>query len=244
MSDLQIGLAVIGALVIGVVIAYNRVQENRFRHRAETSFKQDRGDALLEPGVARARAAHRTNAISRRGRIRRCGVRPRRTHWHAGRRRQTNQRDSGISDRLCDRGELRADHRARLVAPAAGCARRPGQARAGACGSAGRRMDCARQCARGRDPRAPCAAIGGSARPRDAGRSGGVPAPGAAVGRRCRRQRASTAARKLRAGRPRPRPVLRRCRRRRGLERGGGQRRCVPGRQGAQLRRGSRLQPG
>jgi len=52
MSDLQIGLAVIGALVIGVVIAYNRMQESRYRHRAEASFKQARGDALLEPGVA------------------------------------------------------------------------------------------------------------------------------------------------------------------------------------------------
>jgi FtsZ-interacting cell division protein ZipA len=49
MSDLQIALTVVGALVIACVIVYNRVQENRFRRRAEASFGGDRGDALLDP---------------------------------------------------------------------------------------------------------------------------------------------------------------------------------------------------
>lgn len=48
MSDLQIGLAVIGAVVIAGVLAYNRVQETRFRKRAETAFAGDQGDVLLE----------------------------------------------------------------------------------------------------------------------------------------------------------------------------------------------------
>jgi len=51
MSDLQVALLVIGVVVIGGVIAYNRVQESRFRRRAEASLGGDRGDALLEPVV-------------------------------------------------------------------------------------------------------------------------------------------------------------------------------------------------
>ena len=49
MSDLQIALTVVGALVIGCVIAYNRIQENRFRRRARESFSGVHGDALLDP---------------------------------------------------------------------------------------------------------------------------------------------------------------------------------------------------
>jgi hypothetical protein len=49
MSELQIGLLVVGAAVIIGVIAYNRIQESRFRRRAEEAFAPDRGDALLEP---------------------------------------------------------------------------------------------------------------------------------------------------------------------------------------------------
>ena len=52
MSELQIGLLIVGAAVIGGVIAYNRVQEARFRQRAEQAFAPDRGDALLEPAHA------------------------------------------------------------------------------------------------------------------------------------------------------------------------------------------------
>ena len=49
MSDLQIALTAVGALVVGCVIAYNRIQENRFRRRAQESFRGDHGDALLDP---------------------------------------------------------------------------------------------------------------------------------------------------------------------------------------------------
>ena len=48
MSDLQIALTVVGALVIAGVIVYNRFQESRFRRRAEASLGVDRGDALLD----------------------------------------------------------------------------------------------------------------------------------------------------------------------------------------------------
>jgi FtsZ-interacting cell division protein ZipA len=53
MSDLQIGLLLVGVLVIVGVIVYNRVQEARFRERAESAFAPPEGDALLEPGAAR-----------------------------------------------------------------------------------------------------------------------------------------------------------------------------------------------
>jgi FtsZ-interacting cell division protein ZipA len=52
MSDLQIGLLIVGAVVIVGVVAYNRIQEFRFRRRAELAFAPDRGDALLEPAHA------------------------------------------------------------------------------------------------------------------------------------------------------------------------------------------------
>jgi hypothetical protein len=55
MSELQIVLLLIGVLVIIGVVIYNRVQEARFRERAENAFAQPAGDALLEPGVARER---------------------------------------------------------------------------------------------------------------------------------------------------------------------------------------------
>ena len=48
MSDLQIALTVAGALVIACVIVYNRIQESRFRRRADASLGADRGDALLD----------------------------------------------------------------------------------------------------------------------------------------------------------------------------------------------------
>jgi FtsZ-interacting cell division protein ZipA len=55
MSELQIVLLLVGVLVIVGVILYNRVQEARFRQRAETAFAQPSGDALLENGAARER---------------------------------------------------------------------------------------------------------------------------------------------------------------------------------------------
>jgi len=49
MSDLQIGLLFIGAVVIAGVVLYNHMQETRFRRRAEAGFGRDGGDALLAP---------------------------------------------------------------------------------------------------------------------------------------------------------------------------------------------------
>jgi FtsZ-interacting cell division protein ZipA len=57
MSQLQIALLIIGALVIAAVIIYNRVQEARFRKRAERSFRAPRTDALLEPAGREERAS-------------------------------------------------------------------------------------------------------------------------------------------------------------------------------------------
>jgi FtsZ-interacting cell division protein ZipA len=52
MGELQIYLLIVGAAVIVGVIVYNRVQEARFRRRAEQAFAPERGDALLEAGHA------------------------------------------------------------------------------------------------------------------------------------------------------------------------------------------------
>jgi hypothetical protein len=49
MTELHYALLIVGVAVIVAVIAYNRIQEARFRRRAEQAFAPDRGDALLEP---------------------------------------------------------------------------------------------------------------------------------------------------------------------------------------------------
>ncbi|HUN70574.1 MAG TPA: cell division protein ZipA C-terminal FtsZ-binding domain-containing protein [Burkholderiales bacterium] len=56
MSELQIGLLAIGALVVAGVLAYNRVQERRARRAAERAFGSGHEDVLMgrsDPGPAR-----------------------------------------------------------------------------------------------------------------------------------------------------------------------------------------------
>jgi len=48
MTDLQLGLLVIGVLVVAGVIAYNRMQERAAQRLADASFKSDHPDALLD----------------------------------------------------------------------------------------------------------------------------------------------------------------------------------------------------
>ncbi|MEW5863324.1 MAG: cell division protein ZipA C-terminal FtsZ-binding domain-containing protein [Pseudomonadota bacterium] len=52
MSELQIGLLAIGALVIGGVFAYNRIQERRARDAARRAFPSARADVLMGAGQA------------------------------------------------------------------------------------------------------------------------------------------------------------------------------------------------
>jgi len=47
MSDLQLGLLVIGAVAVVAVVAYNRVQERRVRREAERAFGSRHEDALM-----------------------------------------------------------------------------------------------------------------------------------------------------------------------------------------------------
>ena len=49
MSDLQIGLLIIGIVTIAAVIAYNKIQDLRFRKLAEKNFASSHEDALLQP---------------------------------------------------------------------------------------------------------------------------------------------------------------------------------------------------
>jgi FtsZ-interacting cell division protein ZipA len=51
MSDLQIGLLVIGAVIVAAVLLFNWVQERRFRKQADTAFQAPVGDALMQPGA-------------------------------------------------------------------------------------------------------------------------------------------------------------------------------------------------
>jgi len=52
MSELQIGLVAIGALVVVAVLIYNRVQEGRAKRAAERAFSSGHDDILLQPAVA------------------------------------------------------------------------------------------------------------------------------------------------------------------------------------------------
>ena len=48
MSELQIGLLAIGALVVAGVLIYNRVQERRAKHATERAFRSGHSDVLME----------------------------------------------------------------------------------------------------------------------------------------------------------------------------------------------------
>src|SRR4051794_26662046 len=48
MSQLQLALLAVGAVVIVLVLAYNMITERRARRRAEQAFAGDAGDALFE----------------------------------------------------------------------------------------------------------------------------------------------------------------------------------------------------
>jgi FtsZ-interacting cell division protein ZipA len=51
MSDLQIGLLVIGAAIVMAVLVFNWIQERRFRKQADAAFQAPLGDALMQPGA-------------------------------------------------------------------------------------------------------------------------------------------------------------------------------------------------
>ena len=62
MSELQLALAVIGAIVIVAVIAYNKWQEARFAKRADRDFGSRHDDVLVAAPAAAARNADETPA--------------------------------------------------------------------------------------------------------------------------------------------------------------------------------------
>jgi len=53
MSDLQLSLLALGAVLVAAVAGYNVLQERRARRRAEAAFRGGHPDALLDPGTQR-----------------------------------------------------------------------------------------------------------------------------------------------------------------------------------------------
>jgi FtsZ-interacting cell division protein ZipA len=51
MSDLQIGLLLIGVAIVAGVLLFNWIQERRFRKQADAAFQAPLGDALMQPGA-------------------------------------------------------------------------------------------------------------------------------------------------------------------------------------------------
>jgi hypothetical protein len=49
MSDLQVGLAILGVLVVAAVVAFNWLQERKFRRNAEQGLRSPEEDVLLRP---------------------------------------------------------------------------------------------------------------------------------------------------------------------------------------------------
>ena len=52
MSDLQIGLLVVGVAVVAAVLVFNWIQERRFRKQADAAFQAPVADALMQPAAA------------------------------------------------------------------------------------------------------------------------------------------------------------------------------------------------
>jgi len=51
MSDFQLGILALGAVVIGAVFGYNWFQERRYRQQTKTAFEREHPDVLLDvPG--------------------------------------------------------------------------------------------------------------------------------------------------------------------------------------------------
>ena len=51
MSDLQIGLLAVGAIIVAAVLLFNWIQERRFRKQADAAFQTPMGDVLMQTGV-------------------------------------------------------------------------------------------------------------------------------------------------------------------------------------------------
>ena len=65
MSDLQIGLLMIGAVIVAAVLLFNWIQERRFRKQADAAFQAPLGDALMQPGAVPRETHHRVEPALR-----------------------------------------------------------------------------------------------------------------------------------------------------------------------------------
>ncbi len=59
MSDLQIGLLIVGAAVVVAVLVFNWIQERRFRRQADAAFRAPVPDALMQDSAASREATER-----------------------------------------------------------------------------------------------------------------------------------------------------------------------------------------
>ena len=55
MSDFQLGILALGAVVIGAVFGYNWFQERRFRQQTKTAFEREHPDVLLDVPASQMR---------------------------------------------------------------------------------------------------------------------------------------------------------------------------------------------
>jgi FtsZ-interacting cell division protein ZipA len=64
MSELQIGLLAIGALVVAGVLIYNRAQESRAKRETERAFRSAHDDVLLEQPAAARRSENAAESVA------------------------------------------------------------------------------------------------------------------------------------------------------------------------------------
>ena len=111
MSDLQIGLLILGLFIVGCVIAFNWIQERQFHKRSEKGFNRPSADLLLDP-----KANQRTNEVLEE-RIdpsfepqfeEGAGATVDRTEQQPTQAEDTGSDDSVVDDTICYVAEIRA----------------------------------------------------------------------------------------------------------------------------------------
>ena len=110
MSDLQIGLLILGLFIVGCVIAFNWIQERQFHQRSEQGFNRPNADALLDPKTNQRTSEDIEERIDPRfePQFEEGGARVDRTEQEAPQPEATSSDDSMVDDSIGYVAEIRA----------------------------------------------------------------------------------------------------------------------------------------
>ena len=110
MSDLQIGLLILGLFIVGCVIAFNWIQERQFHQRSEQGFNRPNADALLDPKTNQRTSENIEERIDPRfePQFEEGGASVDRTEQEAPQPEATSSDDSMVDDSIGYVAEIRA----------------------------------------------------------------------------------------------------------------------------------------